>query len=220
MKLADLSDRANSAGLSLRGAFHPSQGDGLDGSVQTLVLLGWIGGAQWPAFASSPESADGEAHPLDRWSRRVVDGLAQEFGASTFYPFGGPPYLPFQRWAKRGDDVFASPLGIYVHPRHGLWHSYRGALGFAERLDLPARASAASPCDSCSEKPCLSTCPVSAFTPGHYDVDRCAAHVKSSEGMPCRMGGCLARRACPVAPHLAYGPDEASFYMKAFLAAR
>jgi hypothetical protein len=220
MKLADLSNRASSVGLSLRGAFHSSEGDGIPSSVRTLVLLGWVGGAQWPAFASSPEFADGEPHPLDRWSRRIIDDLAQAFGAGAFYPFGGPPYLPFQRWAQRGDDVFASPLGIYIHPVHGLWHSYRGALGFAEKLDLPARESGPNPCDSCRGKPCLSACPVSAFTPGHYDVDRCAAHVKSAEGTACRTGGCLARRACPVAPHLAYRTDEAQFYMKAFLAAR
>ena len=31
-----------------------------------------------------------------------------------------------------------SPLGILIHPDWGLWHSYRGALAFRERLDLPA----------------------------------------------------------------------------------
>lgn len=224
-KLDTLVARARSVGLIQRGAFHTIPSDGVlpggDGrAVRTLVLLGWIGGKQWPHFAASPEARDGEPHPLDRWSKRVIDGLAQEFGASAFYPFGGPPYLPFQRWAQRGDEVFASPLGIYIHPEHGLWHSYRGALGFYQVLDLPVRDRRSNPCESCLDKPCLSACPVSAFSPGHYDVDRCAAHVRSPAGAACRVGGCLARRACPVAPHLAYGPDEAGFYMEAFLAAR
>ncbi|WP_448953334.1 hypothetical protein [Labrys neptuniae] len=223
MKLSDLSRDATAAGLSLRGAFHPRSEDavpGVDGRpVGTLVLLGWASGRQWPDFAASPEAGDGEPHPLDRWSKRVIDAMAETFGAMALYPFGGPPYLPFQRWAQRGDTVFASPLGIYVHPEHGLWHSYRGALAFAETLELPPRENRAHPCESCAGKPCLTACPVAAFTPKGYDVERCAAHVRSPQGAACRHGGCLARRACPVAPDGAYGPEEAGFYMKAFLAA-
>ncbi|MDQ0394505.1 hypothetical protein [Labrys monachus] len=222
MSIADeLDAAAQAAGLSLRGIFHPVAADGVpDAAVQTLVMLGWIGGAQWHAFAASPEAGDGQPHPLDRWSRRVIDALAEAFGAVSFYPFGGPPYLPFQRWAQRGDNVYPSPLGIFIHPVHGLWHSYRGALGFPARLDLPPRGTGASPCQTCEGRPCLSACPVGAFTTGGYDVDRCAAHVKSDAGEPCRMGGCLARRACPVGAERRYGTDGASFYMAAFVAAR
>jgi hypothetical protein len=221
--LFTLTARARSLGLALRGAFHPIPDDGVPpagGSIRTLVLLGWIGGGQWPYFAAAPEAADGVPNPLDRWSRRVIDALARDFGASAFYPFGGPPYLPFQRWAQRGDNVSPSPIGIFVHPDHGLWHSYRGALGFDHELPLAERELRTSPCEGCMNRPCLSACPVSAFTPGHYDVERCAAHVKSTEGVECREGGCLARRSCWVAPDLAYGADEAGFYMKAFLATR
>jgi hypothetical protein len=224
MSLAALSDAVANVGLSLRGDFHCRDEDGVpvmaDGrAIKTLVLLGWIGGAQWAHFAASREASDGKAHSLDRWSKRVIDGLASSLGASACYPFGGPPYLPFQRWARRGDDVFPSPLGLYVHADHGLWHSYRGAIGFAETLVLTRRSPRASPCETCADKPCLSACPVAAFTPGHYDVERCAEHVKLPRGEACHTGGCLARRACWVAPQLAYQPDEAGFYMTAFAAA-
>ena len=223
--MTDLTALTQSTGLTLRGAFHPAPTDAVPAlpntrPAATLVLLGWVGGAQWAAFAASPEAQDGAAHPLDRWSRRVIETLAAETGAAPLFPFGGPPYHPFQRWAQRAEPVFPSPLGLLVHADHGLWHSYRGALAFAERLDLPARPAREHPCESCIEKPCLNTCPVGAFTPGHYAVDRCAAHVKSLEGEACRQDGCLARRACPVGQNLSYARQEASFYMKAFLAAR
>ena len=223
MTLDQIAEHAEAVGLSVRGAFHPRPEDGVPaldtGPVETLVLLGWSGGRQWPAFAASPEAADGAQHPLDRWSARVIDAMANEFGAVALYPFGGPPHLPFQRWAQRGDAVFPSPLGIYVHPVHGLWHSYRGALGLGKRLALPPLAEAVHPCESCAAKPCLDNCPVTAFTPAGYDVERCAAHVRSPQGTACRQGGCLARRACPVAPDKAYGAGEAGYYMNAFLAA-
>ena len=224
MTLVDLATLATAAGLAVRGAFHPQPPDNVpplpDGrSPATLVLLGWIGGEQWPAFAGSPEANDGVAHPLDRWSKRVVDDLAVRAGAAALYPFGGPPYLPFQRWAKRAEPVFPSPLGLFIHADHGLWHSYRGALALAERLDLPAIEPRLHPCETCIAKPCLTTCPVSAFQPGAYDVDACVTHVKSTRGESCRLDGCLARRACPVGRSLHYGQDQASFYMRAFVAA-
>ncbi len=149
------------AGLALRGGFQVAPGDGLDAA--TILMLGWTGGVQWPVFTASAEYADGRPHPLDRWSRRVVGALATRFGATALYPFGGPPWLPFQRWAARAEPVFPSPIGLLVHPEWGLWHAWRGALAFAARLELPCPASTASPCLGCAQ-PCLTggraACPV------------------------------------------------------------
>ena len=39
--------------------------------------------------------------PLDRWSRRLIERLARELGGRALFPFGGPPFLPFQRWASQ-----------------------------------------------------------------------------------------------------------------------
>ncbi|HKX06630.1 MAG TPA: ferredoxin [Stellaceae bacterium] len=183
-------------------------------------MLGFVGRAQWPAFAASPEASDGRAHPLDRWSRRVIRALAAELGAVALFPFGGPPWLPFQRWAMKAEPVHRSALGMLIHADWGLWHSYRGALAFAERIDLPARANRPSPCDSCAAKPCLAACPVGAFTLERYDVDRCATHLRSVAGRDCIELGCRAREACPVGADHRYGREQASFHMRGFLASR
>ncbi len=108
-------------------------------------------------------------NPLDRWTRRVVDPIADGLGARAAYPFGEPRW-PFQRWALRAETLHPSPLGILIHDEYGLWHAWRAALLFAERLDLPPRSDAPSPCESCAEKPCLSACPVGAFSRSGYDV--------------------------------------------------
>jgi hypothetical protein len=185
-------------------------------STGTLVLLGFVGEEGWASFAGSAEAQDGAPNPLDRWSRRTIDGIAADLGASAFYPFQGPPWLPFQRWAQRSDEVFVSPLGILIHPTYGLWHSYRGALVFGGRLDLPSKPTRSSPCESCVEKPCLTTCPVSAFSASGYDVVRCRAHISMPAGTDCMSGGCLARSACPVGAEHPYGPVQAAFHMQAF----
>ena len=220
--LVQIVDKAAAAGLAVRGAFHPGVDDNVPAGVPTgtLVLLGFVGRAQWTAFAAAPEASDGRAHALDRWSQRVISGLAVELGAAALFPFGGPPWLPFQRWARKAEPVHRSALGMLIHPDWGLWHSYRGALAFAERTDLPAPVDRPSLCDACAAKPCLSACPVGAFTLERYDVDNCAAHIRTDAGRDCVELGCRAREACPVGAEHRYGREQASFHMRAFLASR
>jgi len=225
MRLEAVVDLAEVHGMACRGAFHPEPPDEVPAlpdrtPAATLLLLGLVGSKKWSVFANSPEANDGDVDPLDRWSRRIIDGLAASFDGVALYPFGGPPYLPFQRWAMRAEPVAPSPLGILIHPDYGLWHAYRGALAFAERLTLPARVERPRPCDSCPDRPCLSACPVGAFSGQGYDVPACIGHVGSPAGGACRGGGCLARRACPVGPAHGYETAQARFHMAAFLAAR
>lgn len=211
------------AGLDLRGAFHPDPGE-IDGHPgegrRTLVLLGFAGSSRFAGFAASPEYADGGPHPLDRWSRRLVDHLAASWGGVALFPFGGPPWHPFQRWARRAEPLFPSPIGLLIHPTYGLWHSYRGAVLLDQVLELPGTPDVSSPCDRCATRPCLSACPVGAYAPGAFDPDACAAHVRAPQGHACLTGGCLARQACPVGAEHAHGPEQAAFTTRAFLLAR
>ncbi|WP_420406203.1 ferredoxin [Nisaea sp.] len=203
-------------GLLLRNGFHPDAGElSLESgeAVATLLLVGHVGSAIWPAFrAARTEGPD----PLDRWSRSVLEKVGDAFGGRPVMPSDGPPYWPFQQWAMRAEPVFPSPLGILIHPLYGLWHGYRGALLFAERLELPESADASSPCDRCRDRPCLSACPVGAFNGAAYDVSACRAHLRTEAGAACLGGSCLARRACPVGAPYVYRDDHARFHMAAF----
>ncbi len=209
-----------SAGLDARGSFHPVRGDqvpdcGFAEGVRTIVLVGNVGGAMWPAFESGRRD---EVDALDQWTVRVLGGIAGDLapslgGVVALYPSDGPPYHPFQQWAMRAEPVFPSPIGPLIHPDHGLYHAYRGVLAFERKLDIPACPERENPCDSCVDKPCLSSCPVGAFTPGHYDVVGCANHLMTEAGDICLAQGCLARRACPVGQVNAYSETQARFHM-------
>jgi len=220
-------DAVEKTGLAVRGGFRPlgpeeekeiPQGTGTGG--KTVILVGNAGPAMWSAFAAAvPEIQRQEAdNPLDDWTRVVVDAVAAELQCRALYPFDGPDYLPFQRWALRAGNVFASPIGPLIHPKYGLWHAYRGALVFNGRLDLPEPPGLPSPCVTCQDKPCLAACPAGAFpAPGNYDVAACVGHLGSEAGEPCMSGGCLARRACPVGTEFTYPARHARFHMQRFL---
>lgn len=201
-------------GLILRGGFHPLPDDNAPSGAATLLLVGNAGPSMWRAFeAARPGGRD----PLNRWTRRVVATIAERFDATAIYPFEGPPYAPFFSWAKRAEPVHASPLGMMIHPEYGLWHAWRGALAFTDRLMLPATRSAPSPCVACMAKPCLVACPANAFREGAYDVPACANHLRTANGTDCVAEGCRARRACPIGNEFVYELAQAEFHMKAFL---
>jgi ferredoxin len=210
--LTAISKALSQHGLILRGGFHTSDDEaGPLVVISTLLLIGNAGGAMWEAFAPHD---DGKPNPLDRWTRRAIDPIAEEFGAHAVYPFG-PEALPFQQWATRSEAVHSSPLGILIHPRYGLWHAYRAALLFAHRIDLPPRPDAPNPCESCAEKPCLSACPVGAFTGTEYRLAACADHIAKPHSN-CTAIGCHARNACPVGQEWRYPAEQIRFHMAAF----
>ena len=181
------------------------------------VLVGNTGSAMWEAFMADGQP-DPDPHPLDRWTKRVVDPIATSIGARALYPFAGPPYAPFVRWALRSGAVTQSVLGLLIHPEYGLWHAYRAA------LVLPGEATASppapSPCATCADRPCLGGCPVSAYThdgeSGAFDVDACRTYLRVHDQGPCMTAGCLARRSCPVGAAYRYEPPHAAFHMRAF----
>lgn len=208
-------------GLWVRGGFKPEPSDALPAlpngqSANTLLMVGNAGPALWRAFSASPEAADGQAHPLNRWTRQHVDAIANAAGGVALYPFDAAPVWPFQRWAPRAEPVRPSPLGLLIHPQYGLWHAYRAAILLATDENFPAHAPSVAPCSTCADRPCLTSCPVGAFSSSGYDVPACARHLDSPEGQDCLEGGCLARRACPVGAGYAQAPAQNAFHMRAF----
>lgn len=215
MNYADLCAAANVRHLSVVGAFHPSKSDLTPEDTQTLVLLAPAPRTFWNHFTTSHEFRDGQSDPMDRWSRRVIGQWACELAAKALFPFGGPPYQPFLRWAIASGRAWHSPTGPLVHETMGMMISYRGALALKARIALPP--SAPKPCDTCSEKPCLTICPVGALSQNVlYDVLGCKKHIRSDSGQKCR-SGCLTRTACPISQGAGRASAQSAFQMNNFL---
>lgn len=212
--LADIGVRAAAHELEVLGGFHLTPDDGLAADLRTLLLLGPTGSGFWTHLKASPEWQGGGSDPVDRWSRRVIGGLACDLGAKALFPFGGPPHHPFYQWALRTGRAFVSPVTLLVHDRAGLMVSFRGAIALRERLELPP--SVPNPCATCATKPCLGACPPAALTAQGYDVTACHGFLDTPDGQPCLSRGCGVRRACPLSQ--AYGrlEEQSAYHMRLF----
>ncbi|MEC7257464.1 MAG: ferredoxin, partial [Pseudomonadota bacterium] len=176
------------------------------------------GPAFWDHLQAAPEALDRAPDPVDRWSTRVVGALAAQFGALAEFPFGGPPYAPFIRWAIDSGRAFQSPVGMLVHDSVGMMISYRGALRLPRVIATPP-PHRASPCPACTA-PCTSACPVGALSgDAPYNLAACHAYLDTPAGQECMVNGCAVRRVCPVSAGAGRQPAQSAqsaHHMKAF----
>ncbi len=211
--LSALTARLADHRLEVLGGFTLTQDeDGLPSGTRSLLLIGPAEPGFWPHLQSQPEW-DGTPDPVDRWSRRVIGRLACDLGAKALFPFGGPPWHPFYRWALRTGQVWESPVRLLVHARQGLMVSFRGALALKEVVAVPPPTP--RPCDTCPA-PCLTACPVGALTAKAYDLPACHGFLDLPEGQDCMTGGCGVRRACPLSQSYARLPEQSGYHMRQF----
>lgn len=198
--------------LSVLGRFTPTPDDNLGERIKAVLLIGHSEPGFWGHFTKQAEWQDRNPDPIDRWSRRVLGTLACAMGGKAWFPFGGPPYHPFYRWALRTGRSFESPVKLLVHDSQGLMVAYRGAIGVTEEWSIE---TGQSPCHPC-EKPCLTACPASALTRGGYDVPACHAYLDANPENDCLSAGCRVRRACPVSQGYARLPEQSAYHMSRF----
>ena len=206
---------ANALHLDILGGFHPGPDDASLTGCGTLLMLGPREPAFWDHFQTQKEYLDDAPNPVDRWSSRVVTALAAALGGHPFFPFSGPPYMPFYQWALRSGRCHSSPVNLLVHDEAGLFVSFRGALALRQRIELPAAPP--SPCDTCVERPCVTACPVDAFALGQYDVNACRDVIRADDPAYCLSRGCAVRRACPISQGYGRVEAQSSYHMRAFL---
>ncbi len=216
--VGQIADKLAPSGIHVRGivAFEAEEGPLLASGLHaaSVLLLGNIGGSVWPAFSRWREGYCGP-DPLDTWSKQMIRPVAADFGATAYFP-SDQPYQPFQRWAMQAEPLAPSALGILIHPRYGLWHGYRGALGFPTTLDpIPAEQDGASTPPQWMEE-CAAACPVAAVGSDGFDVAACRRYIASQAGQrTCMLDGCAVRNCYPVGAEYRYPAEQVRFHMDA-----
>ena len=185
-----------------------------DVAGQSIILVGADRGF-WAVFTDAPEYTDGAANPIDRFSKRILNGMAGALKGRCEFPSDGPPYAPFISWAQASGQFWQSPTGMLVHAHAGLMISIRGALIVPQIL--PAIAPQDSPCSRCDLRPCINACPVNALSDQHfYDVPACKTHIASTAGSACMTDGCATRLACPISQSFDRPLSQSAFHMRSF----
>ena len=208
--LAGITAMAAPHHLAVLGGFTCQDDPGLPAGTRSLLLLGPAEPGYWAHVTAQPEWCAPD--PIDRWSRRVIGGMACDLGAKAIFPFGGPPYHPFYQWALRTGRVWDSPVRLVVPAEQGLMVSFRGALALKQVVEVP---TAVRPCETCAQ-PCLSACPVGALGAQGYDVPACHAFLDQPAGADCMNSGCTVRRACPLSLAYARLPKHSAYHMGQF----
>ena len=202
--------------LQIYGGFHPTEEDRVPEGTRTLLMLGPLEPGFWKFVTAAAEFSDNRANPLDRWSARAINILAQDTGAQALFPFGGPPWHPFYSWAIRTGRCWASPVAFLVHDKAGLFVSFRGALAFSVHIELPAIPEN-PPCSTCAGWPCVTACPAGVIDETRYDSEGCRSFVGSAAGIDCLNRGCAVRRACPVSAGYPRSEAQSKFHQEALL---
>ena len=194
------------------GSFNPKEKYQNLLKSRTILLVGPNEPYFWEIFIKSEEYKDGESHPLDRWSKRVIEKIAIKENTQVYFPFDKNEIWPFYSWALECSEMSESPIKLLVHNKKGLFLSFRGAIGLDFKIKDKRKTEGV--CKTC-HKPCITSCPVSALTPKGYNVKKCKEYLVSTEGKECKKG-CLVRRSCPFGSKLRL-PKQSEFHMKEFI---
>ena len=103
--IEEIRKAANALHLDIFGALHKG--------ADTVLLLGPLEPEFWAAFSASAEAQDGNEDPLDRWSKRIIAEIADQFDGTAQFPSDGPPYPPFISWARMREMLRPRPVPPY-----------------------------------------------------------------------------------------------------------
>jgi len=195
---------------------------------QFLLLTGNSGTEFWrlqKAFSKRSGAADN--HPVDRYALAATTQALTEFlptsASCILYPQLPETTAPrfavsLQTLGQRVGWHQASPLGIGIHPQHGLWFAYRSlVLLDCETADelgekpLTSVLERVSSCADCESHACIQACPAQALTYNQVpDMGRCVAH-RREVASTCA-SQCLAREACPIGQSWRYSKDQIDYH--------
>ncbi len=156
--------------------------------AKSIVVIGNGGGEFWRGFRlyckQHPGYMEERAHPLDDYTVKLIETtltpLLQTSGRAYRYLY------PFQFWtepvsfmhlARAAGLAGPSILGVIIHPEYGPWMALRAALLIDQDLSTSSQTPGFDPCPTCTERPCISTCPAQAISEEkNWDIPACVQH--------------------------------------------
>lgn len=126
-----------------------------------LIIFAHGGRRMWGSLQDSG-FADAD-EPIDSFSidlvRRYFSEICSENTFEVLYP-GSKQVVPLQKPGQLARWHHDSPFRVGVNLVWGSWFAYRVVVLVDAEFEPTFPLTAASPCFGCTDKPCLSACPV------------------------------------------------------------
>lgn len=175
-----------------------------------LIMIGHGGVQMWKCLR---EGGLQGADPVDEYSVGHATGFVERFlgGCDHRVLYPGNTLVPLQQLGSIAGWHHDSPLGLGVNTEFGPWFGYRAVLLVRAEIPVSTDPPGTSPCSSCTDKPCISTCPVNALSPAMTpDIKVCVEH-RTVEGSRCAYA-CHARQACPAGSAHRYDDEQIRYF--------
>ena len=174
------------------------------------MILGNGGKSFWNFFSKNHDG------PIDDFVTNYIEATLLESGLKKddfqrFYPHPDhtPPLLQMSRHFNLSKP---SKLGLDINSKFGPWFGLRALFLFKKALPEIAPEPFPSPCDQCSLRPCLKSCPGNVFKNGTFSQESCKGF-RLKENTPCE-NKCDARLACPIGKEHQYSTEQMSYHYK------
>jgi epoxyqueuosine reductase QueG len=232
--LRDITDALAPHGLNLIGtatvaayeALVPAQYHitSLMPQAKTVLVLGNGGGAFWERFRAYCDTRPGYwengEHPLDEYTveliERTLTPLLKEASVDYryLYPFRfWTEPVSFMHLAQAAGIAGPSILGVMIHPIYGPWIALRASVLLNQELSMPSVAAGFDPCPTCTERPCITTCPAQAISREKgWDIPACVTH-RLQVAADC-VDYCRARYDCVYGREHRYPLDELRYHQQ------
>lgn len=148
-------------------------------------------------------------NPIEKYSIELI----KNFDPNAVILFPNEDFhFPLQKLGRLLNLSTPSPLGLDLNVEYGIWFAFRGAFITKKKVDLTTPLNAISPCENCSEKPCIKNCPAKATKSNTaFNVNKCNDYRVSAESICADK--CLARLSCPYKIEHQYSAEQTKYHM-------
>ncbi len=160
-------------------------------------------------------------NPYDQLSIKICETWLQKKHIENFirlYPDSDSP--PLRPLLQATNIAFSSPLGTGIRHDVGPWYAVRTVYVANIPQDLydqivlnfpPYTPQATSPCETCTQKPCITACPAKAIAHGTpANLQACSQFRIGNESVCAKR--CHARLACPVGIKSRYSDAQLDYH--------
>ena len=178
-------------------------------NYRQLLLIAHGGRNFWQALQTAGITSE---HPVDDFTVASIKGFFTTEHPDAAYDviYPGCYIISLQELGKLAGWHHPSPFMVGINATWGSWFAYRAVVLANTDFPVTVPVTSPSPCASCDDKPCISSCPAKALDDGEFHLLKCITYRKQADSA-CK-NTCIARVRCPVAREHRYSKAQIQYH--------